>query len=255
MTMKNNLIIVFVLSYLSLIPAFAQNDIAIASDPYLENFKYQVAQISEFMARINGGTTATEKEDTLSREIALLSLFHKETYYRDSSLVWQFINKVREDSVQIHFEDTTWRAVATCSIVTNKNQEKNINLVLKTKKRGEYMYKWVIVDAFGEFLELTPQKSNPGLMISPADNEVNFLSLSGITKNESPNILNYVSDIKKVDCFTVFLTMVYNHIITIKTVSKIQYIFDDIAGYRLTVDKYSNTSKNAGWLISDIQSL
>lgn len=237
-------------------PLLAQrSQVSIANDPYLDNFKFQVAQIGEFMSRINGDAFIVDADDTLSRERTLLTLFHKETSMRDTAITKAFIDSVIKNSSQIHFEDTTWCAVVTCIVSDNKGNEDNINLILKTQKRGEYMYKWVISDAFGEMLELTPQKSNPGLMISPADNELEFPSLSFITKKEGANITNYISRDSQVDALSVFLTLVYNRIITIKSTSKIQYFFDNISGYRLTVDKYVGTSKNAGWLISDIQKI
>ena len=222
-------------------------------DPYLDNFKFQVPQIGEFMSRINGDAVIVDHGDTLSREETLLSLFHKDTCLRDTVVTKAFIKGVIENPTKIHFEDTTWHAVVTCIINDNKGNDDKISLILRTQKRGDYLYKWVISDAFGDILDLKPQKSNPGLMISPADNELEFPSLSFITNKESVNIVNYISAGNQINSLSVFLTLIYNHIITIKSVLKVQYIFDDISGYRLVVDRYVGTSKNAGWLISDIQ--
>lgn len=235
--------------------SFAQESTSFANDSYLDNYKFQVPQIGEFMSRINGDVSIVDKGDTLSREETLLTLFHKETCLRDTVTTRAFIEKVIESSPKIHFEDNSWCALVTCVVVNNKGIEDKVYLILKTQQRGPYMYKWVISDAFGRMLELDPKKSNPGLMISPADNEIDFPSLSFITKKESTNIVNYLSNNCEVSALSVFLTLVYNHIITIKYVAGIQYIFDDIAGYRLFVDRYTGTSKNAGWLISDIQKL
>ena len=207
------------------------------------------------MSRINGDISIVDNGDTLSREKTLLSLFHKETCIRDTVTTKAFIQKVIESSPKIHFEDNSWCAVVTCVVVNNKGVEDKIHLILKTQQRGEFMYKWVISDAFGRMLELDPKKSNPGLMISPAENEIDFPSLSFITKKESANIVNYISNDSEVSALSVFLALVYNHFITIKSIAEIQYIFDDIAGFRLFVDRYPGTSKNAGWLISDIQKI
>ena len=61
------------------ISANAQN-IMYDNDPLLENFRFQVRQISEFMSRLNGETSLSEMTDSTARKLDLASLFKKEVF-------------------------------------------------------------------------------------------------------------------------------------------------------------------------------
>ena len=161
-------------------------------DPLLDNFQFQVRQISEFMSRLNGETSISAREDSLSREVDLISLFEKNTYIDHKSIVEGFISQMRPRADYVSFADTTWFAVAECvvEVGTRPVKEDTITLVLKTEEYGQHLYKWVMTEAFGDVLALEPEKRNPGFKIPPSDNEVNFMRLSHITKNEQRNILN-----------------------------------------------------------------
>ena len=234
----------------------AQEDLTLKRDPYLENFSYQVPQIGEFMSRINGESELISQLDSLrGRELCILSLFHRDVIERDTVVVKDFIDKVIADSVSIHFEDSTWCAVATLKVSVKGKGDDLINLIFKTQKRAEFMYKWVVSDAFGDVLELTPAKTNPGLMISPTENELNFISVPQTFNAESENILNYIASDGSVNTLSVFLSMLYTKSIVIKEVMNLYYVFDNIAGYRLVVDQYSGTTRRAGWLITEISSV
>lgn len=223
-------------------------------DPLLDNFKFQVRQISEFMSRLNGESSISAREDSLSREVDLISLFEKNTYIDHKSIVEGFIRQIRPRADYVSFADTTWFAVAECvvEVGTRPVKEETITIVLKTEEYGQHMYKWVMTEAFGDnVLSIEPEKRNPGLKIPPSDNELNFLILSHITKNEQRNILNYACRTFCPDRMTIFYTLLYNGLMRIKYVSSLHYIFD-IAGYRLRVNYHPSENRNGGWLISDI---
>lgn len=234
------------------ISANAQN-IIYDNDPLLENFSFQVRQISEFMSRLNGKTSLSEYTDITARKLDLASLFKKEVFFDNQTLAEDFIDRVLPDGRYIDFTDTTWYAVAKCAVVSKDGHEHEVSLILQTEEYGPYLYKWVIADAAGDFLSLVPDKRNPGLRISPTDNEVNFMSLSHITKNEHRNILNYSDQSFVPDQMTVLFTLLYNGLIEIKHVMDLSYVFRDIAGYRLNVNYYPGDEKNCGWLISEIR--
>ena len=217
-------------------------------DPLLENFPFQVKQISEFMSRLNGETSIS------AREVDLLSLFERNTYIDNQIIAEGFLDKVRPRGNYVSFADTTWFAVAECvvEVGTRPVKEETITIVLKTEEYGQHMYKWVMTEAFGDnVLSIEPEKRNPGLKIPPSDNELNFLILSHITKNEQRNILNYACRTFCPDRMTIFYTMLYNGLMRIKYVSSLHYIFD-IVGYRLRVTYHPSENRNGGWLISDI---
>jgi hypothetical protein len=247
--MKRFILMVLVLFSIS---ANAQS-IIYDNDPLLENFGFQVRQISEFMSRLNGKTSLSENTDTIARQLDLASLFKKEVFFENRSLAEEFINTVLSDGRYIDFTDTTWYARAKCAVVLNDGHEHEVSLILKTEEYGPYLYKWVIADASGDLLSLSPDKRNPGLRISPTDNEVNFMSLSHISRNENRNILNYAVRDYTPDPVTVLYTLLYNGLMEIKHVKELSYVFKDVAGYRLTVNHYPGDDRNCGWLISEIR--
>lgn len=223
-------------------------------DPLLDNFKFQVRQISEFMSRLNGESSISAREDSLSREVDLISLFEKNTYIDHKSIVEGFIRQIRPRADYVSFADTTWFAVAECvvEVGTRPVKEETITIVLKTEEYGQHQYKWVMAEAFGDdVLSIEPEKRNPGLKIPPSANEVNFMILSHITKNERRNILNYACRTFCPDRMTIFYTLLYNGLMKISYVSSLRYIFN-IAGYRLQVKHHHSDNRSGGWLISDI---
>lgn len=221
-------------------------------DSLLNNFSFQVRQIGEFMSRLNGRTSISGSSGSLSRMIDLTSLFMEDTYFQNREYTEDFIQKALARQTYIEFQDSTWYAIARCTVESAIKKDTEITLILKTEEYGEGMYKWVIVDAWGELLDLTPEKRNPGLKISPTDNEVNFISLSHITETEQKNILNYARQNYEPDRLTVLNTLLYNGFISISHVKKLSYVFTDIAGYRLRIDNYPGEARNCGWLISEI---
>lgn len=223
-------------------------------DPLLDNFQFQVRLISEFMSRLNGETSISAREDSLSREVDLISLFEKNTYITHKSIVEGFIRQIRPRADYVSFADTTWFAVAECVIEvgTRPVKEDTITIVLKTEEYGQHLYKWVMTEAFGDVLALNPENRNPGLKIPPSDNEVNFMRLSHITKNEQRNILNYACRTFCPDRMTIFYTMLYNGLMRVRYVSSLHYVFH-ISGYRLRVDYHRSDDRSGGWLISDIR--
>ena len=221
-------------------------------DPAMENFHCQVKQISEFFSRINGETS---NSDSLSRKMNLTSLFQKETYFENQDYAIDFIERTTPERKYIDYTDSTWHAVAECvvELTPKPGKEHPIILTMRVEKcEEEFQYKWVIAGASGDILALKPRKCNSGLKISPLDNEVNFMSLKHISDNEHPNIMNFASRSYTLDTTAVFYSMIHNNLLKIKYVSKLYYIFDDIAGYRLRVDYRSGNTRNAGWLISEI---
>lgn len=221
-------------------------------DSLLTNFSFQVRLIGEFMSRLNGSTSISESSNSVSRQIDLMSLFKKETYFSNKEYTEDFIQKVLERQTYIAYQDSTWYAIAKCAAESAEKKDTEITLVLKTEEYGDGMYKWVIADAWGEMLDLTPEKRNPGLKISPVDNEVNFMSLSHITETERKNILNYARHDYEPDRLTVLNALLYNGCISIRYVKDLSYVFTDIAGYRLKINNYPGEGRNCGWLVSEI---
>lgn len=211
----------------------------------------KVKMISEFMARFNLSELPPNlsPDDTLIHEKALAMLFDQELIDRRQDDAWRLVQLMKADERNLSFTDTAWHAEALCSISLNGRND-HITLKLQTEHIKGFRYKWVIADAWGKPLELTPKKTNPGLRINPVDNEVNFLSLHNITKNEFQNILNYKANDRELDRLSVFLTLVQFGILKINHVEKIIYQFTG-NGYHFTVSEFHREGLNTGWLISN----
>ena len=136
-----------------------------------------------------------------------------------------------------------------------KGKETTLTLELATEKIKDYMYKWVIVDASGEVLNLKPQKQNPGLAISPVDHEVNFISLRHVTSDEGVNIMNYKGKSPRLDPLSVFFALVQSGALQVKHVRMLEYRFTIAPLYEFTVRNFIRDAMNSGWLIADFKKL
>ena len=155
---------------------------------------------------------------------------------------------IEKDSIQLHYSDTIWTAYAKCR-VSYMGKEDSIVLALKPELRGENMYRWVIVEAFGELLSLPSKTLSEHFYISPVDNELNFISLSQITTNNSSNIMQYAGSQFELDGLSVFYTMVYTKQLRILNVQEMTYHFDLSHNHSFDVCYFNRTDKNSGWLI------
>lgn len=217
------------------------------------DFKLRVKQISEFMERFNRNEIPEilNKDDSLVNHKALAMLFDLDLIEQRPNEVIEFVTELIDDETYLSFCDTTWKAVARCN-AKYKGKDTEIVLELKTEKVEEYIYKWVITDAKGEILNLTPKRSNPGLRISPVDNEINFMSLNHITTNEAQNILNYKKKDGQINTLSVFFALVSAKDLNIENVQELIYEFEG-EKYEFTVRYFRRDSYSSGWLISDFK--
>lgn len=252
------------------IGSFAQDVIRLNDNDPIEfrMFKYQVKQIDEFMQRFNGRIDVFELKDSITMHRNLASLIDYDYYLDNESTCNDFINKIVSDSIKLSFYSDNWAALADCEVkmkqigsnfknntVSASVKKGKVLLALKTEQVEGAIYKWVITDAFGDVLSLSPKKQNKGLKISPVDNEMNFMSLNHITTEEKSNIVNYVVKNHKVSCLDTFLCLVYYGLLNIEIVTSITYYFDSISGYSFEVKYFNRDTSNAGWLITKISKI
>ncbi len=224
--------------------------------------KMRVKQLDEFISRFNYETdiegNKIEKPDIDMRKKYILSLFNQDILKSDSvfKLAEQFIDYAcnKDTAKYIKFSDNNWYAQAFCKVKYN-NKEHDISIVLKPEKIKEFEYKWVICAVSSEFLKIKPEKINLGLMISPVDNELGFMSLPDISKQGHTNVLNYASKNYKVDELSVFFALIQSNRLKITAVNKIKYHFMQLNNWVFTVEHFNRKGDNAGWLISSIKNL
>lgn len=246
----NNLAVAFALC-LALTDQTAHAQVSIGGTPEFGSYKFRVKQLGEFRERFNMKETTIERSDSLWRQKNLAMLFDCNFYLQHRKLADTFIATVLRDSVRLRPDQRDWWAEAECNVFCDGKKAK-LTLILKTESLEGGAYKWVIADAKGKVLELTPDKANPGLKIPALDNEINFMSLSHITSTEARNIKNYTDVEHNIDYFSVFMALVHQKILKIESVQHLTYHFENVAGYSFVVSHFERDSINSGWLISEL---
>ncbi|MBR1786785.1 MAG: hypothetical protein IJ756_06475 [Paludibacteraceae bacterium] len=224
----------------------------INEDIIFENYAYKIKLIDEFMKRFNfEALVVLPEQDSMYQVKNRILLFNQDTYLNNQELADSMIEKSLQDSVFLHFSDTTWTATAICEI-TYKGKKDSITLLLKPENIKDDVYKWAIIDAWGEQVELKPKTQNDYIRLYASDNETRFISLTSATEDNKKNIVLFSKNKYEVDRLTAFNTLVYNDILKIKYVKQLTYQFVTINGFEFTVSYFNRDSKNSGWLISEI---
>ena len=205
------------------------------------------------MARFNlQEVVVTPEQDSLWRYHNRVLLFDEATYLANDSVANEVLTLIERDSITLHYSDTNWIAIAKCQVKFNGRKD-SIQIVLQPKIRKNKWYKWVIVDATGDILELKPKTESSHFYISPTDNELNFMSLADITQNNYRNITEYADNDFESDKLSVLYTLIYFNQLKIEHVSELTYHFDLPDNHCFDVRYFNRDSKNAGWLIYHIQ--
>ncbi|MDR3268473.1 MAG: hypothetical protein LBT83_05350 [Tannerella sp.] len=227
--------------------------------------KMRVKQVDEFMERFNyekdlRGNPVSNRLDAGVRKKYIFSLFNEDLLRQTNDSLLEvyadFANVVTNihKPTYIDFTDNKWIAQCNCKVACN-GKASNIFVFLKPEKIREYEYKWVIVGAGGDLLTLQPARTNPGIMISPTENELNFMNLPRISGKDNKDVVNYMSEDYTVNPVTVLNTLIYTGQLKIEYVNKVVYHFFQAPGYVFKVEHFERDSDNAGWLISGVMRL
>lgn len=227
-----------------------------------ELLESQIPQLNEFTKRFNSHIDSVQYSYEAEAR-TIMKLLNRELIWDSNGQliasdttqknIIDFIRNVSDSSIQLHFADTSWFARAECSA---QYKDKNLSLVLylRTRTIGPDEFCWKICGAEADWLLLHPQKENNGLILSPIENELRFISLPYITKKENGNnILNYMSDEHAIDPLSVLMALIYTGDLSINFVKEITYFFYQVPGFYFTVENFDRNERNAGWLISQIQ--
>lgn len=221
-------------------------------------YKTRVKLVDEFFDRFNGKELRpdikTDNEDAKLKN--LLVLFNGKMFksLEDSAFVEAktFAEKVIQDSIILHYQDSTWIAKASCHGKL-KGKAVDFTLYLNVENRRGKMYKWVIAKADGSIFHLTPSLQKESIMLMPDDHETNFMSLHRITTEKDDYILNYKQKYFNVDPTTVFYAYVYAGVLDIEYVKPLEFIFYQVPGYKFTISHFERENYNAGWLINSLE--
>lgn len=249
-----NLFFIICLITIGVLNIHAQDDGCVKLDQ--RDYKIKVKQLDEFMQRFNlhDSPEMFQNKDTLVQKMyCLTALFDFNIIKTRQKEVRDFVTSIINNDTKISYTDTTWCAKAECNAVY-KGKNVTVTLELVTEHVKDYIYKWVIKGASGGVLNLPSKKQNDGMIISPVDNEVNFISLKHITTTEAQNILNYKSKNEKMDSLSVFFALVHSGVLSIVNVQQLEYVFN-VEGYQFTVHNFVRDAMNSGWLISDFKKI
>lgn len=249
--------IIFTLFLLCFMRLHAQTIIGSMID--IEQERSRISLVDEFMKRFNGVEDRPDikPNDKGYEEKRFLVLFNGKMFksFEDSTFIAakKFVNKVRQDSIKLHYSDTTWFAKATCH-GTLKNKEVSFVLYLTVEARTSDMFKWVINKAKSKIFELTPSAFSDKVMIGPDSHETKFMNLQHITSGKDDYISYYMNEKRNVDQTTVFLTLVYNGLLNIDYVEDLEFFFYQVPDYVFSIKEFNrNDSKNDGWLINSFK--
>lgn len=221
-----------------------------------EQYQAEVKLVDEFFSRFNGESCRSDLDSSMQdRKTNIMLLFDlgkiKSKTDTQFLAIDSFAQHVVRDSLFIHYTDTAWQADVKCRGKL-KGKDVEFDLVLKTERRGDEMYKWVISDAKGEIFETLSCIDNDKLFIMPNQHEQFFSALQRITKEDYNLIDDYVRSGFKCEPLSVFLTLVRSGQLKIDYVSSVELIFHQIPGYVFSVRHFNRESKNAGWLIDSL---
>ena len=227
--------------------------------------KMRVELLDEFISRFNYekdvfGNLVENRQDIEMRKRYVYSTFNEDIFKNiDNELskyYQKFVNTVTniEQPAYVYFTDTDWLAQADCMAMYN-GKKIELTVFLRIEHIENYKYKLIIIGLKNPIFSLIPDKQNPGIIISPTDNELRFMSLPDLSGKNHKNIINYSPKEYKVDKLTVFNTLIYTGQLKIEYVKKVSYLFFQVPDYVFKVEHFERDRDNAGWLISEIKEI
>ncbi len=217
-------------------------------------FLSQIHLVDEFIDRFNGNSVRPNLPEEMSndRKSNILLLFDLAKFKSKSDTLFlkaeKFAERVIADSVQLHYEDTTWYAKALCRGMLQKKPV-DFTLYLRVEKNNIGRYTWVIKRAEGKIFNLNSEKKHKPFTLMPDDHETNFMSLYRVTDETSDYIMDYMSINYVLDPTSVFLSWIRSGVLKIEYVKDLRFIFNQVPGFQFSIKYINRENLNAGWLI------
>jgi hypothetical protein len=233
-----------------------------------KNFISEVKQLDQFVKRFNNeediltGNEKSKKEIVKEKEnIIEFQEYRKRLLssllnHKDSNLLNKltidFINFTCDEAnhIFIRYSDDNWFATINCKIIY---KEKPKNLILTLRIDGDYKigFKWVLVGANADFLNIEATRKDTTKFIGPMNHELGFMDLLKVF-DDSKNMPEYTSKQFMPDGLSILLFLVKTKEIKYLKVDSIRYHFLQIENWIFTVDYFNRYEINSGWLISSI---
>lgn len=249
----------FLLIIISFYFTYCNAQVILSDNTNEDLIKMRVKQLDEFFQRFNNHIdSADHGYDAEMRCIISLcdyGMLHGKDEYaiqKQKDIITSFCGSIIDSAVSLHFEDETWFAQAE-GMVKYKGKIEPITIFLRTDTISKEEKCWKICGCNADFLSLPAKSSNKGLIISPVDHELRFMSLSDITfGSNSQNIINQLHKEVSIDQLSVLAALIYTGELTIEYIEKVSYHFFQVPDYYFSVENFDRADTNSGWLISAI---
>lgn len=223
------------------------------------DFASSVPSLDMFISRFNGtkhNPYALEHfsgEELRKADIVLLLDFN---YVSRSDMTKQqameFAEFVTDNGIMLSLLDPLFFLEVQCPVMYN-GKKNTISLVLQAKPTSSTTYKWNIVDAHGEMLELA--KKDTMHIIYPHEHSLNFMKMISLLERYPSTITSLVADDCSPDALTSLCTLVNDGLLTLKSIppDNIVFHFLQIPGYAFTAKRQFREGGNSGWLINNLE--
>jgi hypothetical protein len=231
-----------------------------------ERFVLEVKTIDEFMERFNYSESTLIRQylevirpnAKRDRKQLLKTLFESKALIADS-LRNHFIDAVCDSTNEeyLNFFQGNWYAQAQC-LFNQGTHHKYITLILKVQRTPNGGSKWVIAGA-EEFNPLNTKHSaaintnyDVKIGLNPYSHVLNFTELEDAF-DDIKNINSYLDDNFITEKTKPILNAIITKKINFRYVQDITYHFLQIDGWIFTVQQYKRMTRQAGWLINQLQ--
>ncbi len=224
------------------------------------SFLFSVKQVDEFFERFNHeentllrqhlGRMFPDRE--ITRQEMIKGLFNYADRNWDLQDISAFLAQVSqpEQPVLLSFYDRDWYAELDCAVIY-EGQPQQARLTMRVERLpGSSATKWVLAAAAAEFLEL-PRNADPTQSLSPASHGTDFMNLDRALE-DGMNVRSYLPQNYRADVLTLFLKAHADGKLEFRQVNQVTYHFLQVDGWIFTLRNYNRSSRNSGWLISQL---
>lgn len=237
------------------IVALAQGTILDGQDTFGALFRQSVKSCDEFMCRFNeeeffpdldaSDPQLGPKNLMLLFDYELTNTKGKDTFIKD---VHQFYNAVKADNVKLKYESKNWYAELRANF-SYKKKSVELGVVFQPEKTPKDLWCWTIVGVNG-LEKVGYADSTSRLVISPEQNEAEFMEIESDFKFSSKQFSQFRSYNSRLDALSYFFALVESGTLTFNSRIGTIYHFYDVPSYVFSVKYHDRKKSNTGWLIS-----
>lgn len=244
---------------------FAQNIVSTQKSGE-EIFTARIKQFSEFTNRFNyksdfsGNPVDAAFMAKMPREKMISLLFdlkdprtisgnknYSEEYIKRRTF---FISEVNKKQLLINSHSPRIIAEARTRVIY-KGEPHTISLFLNQESAGKGGFKWVLLSAKGDILNIFKEDTSMVRFIPPASHETDFMNLKRALE-DTDHLQDYASKDYKPDFLSLFFYCINTGTIKYQYVEDVIYHIIDIPGWYFKVKDFNRNEMNSGWLIMDV---